>query len=235
MTNKLTDEEMKKLELEDPVAWAIRKSPGRLKLIRKDGVNSPRCAAVVLTSTKDKSLDVVLNEWAESVDNHGFLVFDMIPMSQESIMLVYSNEIGEKQARVLERYGREISQKMAEMQKHDAEQEEKQLETEEAASIERNRLAAIGEQYEKRLKSVKKLPDSKEKKQLFRELEGGAAHVDILLESMRAVVREGGEVGKLAESLADKLGFGGLLKLEEEKEEEKEEEVTSDGIESSGK
>lgn len=219
------DELVKELEgyrkpLPDPVAEVLGDGAGRLNLIRKDGVASPRCGTKYLAAVRNhlgeviKPLDEVVNEWAAENATHGFLTFEMTGLGEHAILLTYTKQLSSRQQLIMERYGREISQRVARMQKHDSEQEERTAEQNEKAEMERSRLVAIGEAYEKRLKGIKAMKDGEEKKMLARELERGGMHPEKLFASLVTICAQGGEIAKFAQSLADGLGIGGLVRAE---------------------
>lgn len=210
----MTEEDKKMLETEDVVSAVITQQAGRLKMIRKDGVASPLSRAMLIEATSTQTVADKLNEWADQNADKALMVFDITALSPSAILVIYSKEINERQRLVLERHGREISAKVSEMTKNDIKNAEEQVEKEEKEQNELKRLAKQGKLYEERLIAIKKLPDSKEKKQLFRELENGGANIDLMFESLRKLVRAGGDAANMAQMLADQLGFGGMLRYE---------------------
>lgn len=200
----------------DPVEEIFGKA-GRLKVIRKDGVASPHCSAVLIEADPYKTGDDIgkaITRWAD--ENRGALVFDIHIIDTNSVLLIHTIELGKKALRVLERYGQEINKYIAEAEEKEAIAEGNEQENKARAEKEQARLADIGRSYEKRLHSIKKLPDGKVKKKLYPELERGGMHYELFFQALKNLVIADPQnpAAILAQATADELGFGGLLRAE---------------------
>lgn len=211
----MTDEVLKKGSL-DPVADVLAAAPGSLKIIRKDGVSSPRCGVVQLVASEEMNLAATIMEWS---DHHrGALTFEFVIASDlKQCLIVYTTEMSKDAIEVMQIYGQEIQAKVAEITRKREIQREAELDADKAFAKETTRKVYVADMYEKRLGTAKKMKKGKEQDKVFREIEQGGAHYEVFFESLKGIMQSTDKSAEplkpLVEMLAKKTGIAGMLNL----------------------
>ncbi len=132
--------------------------PGRINTAGAMSGHYSRCKAVRLQAHPcvadvpcSTGVDEAFNAWAE--ENKGFLVVDMRPLADGSLLVLYTSLLTEVQLRVLTKFGEEINQRVREEEARMAEAQEAVAAKREA---ENKRLIELGKRCEQNHKKVKK-------------------------------------------------------------------------------